>query len=139
MKNYYLEALANRWTDGNAAQITALVRDEEQPADAIKERLDGWESTEAQKNARNETYRAVNAIAYAAYGFAGVAYLRWVARGENCPYCRALNGKIVGYNSPFVGEGDFNPDGADAPLKLRHKHLHAPIHAGCDCQVIASR
>lgn len=135
----YLDAMSTRWADGNAAQITALVRDEAAPADAIKERLDGWESTEAAKNARRETFRAVNALAYAAYGFAGVAYLRWVARGENCPYCRALNGRIVGYNAPFVGEGDFSPDGADAPLQVRRPSKHPPIHDGCDCQIVASR
>lgn len=136
----YVGAMANRWADSNAQQIRALVRDEEdQAAEAIKERLNSWEATEAEKNARRETYRAVNALAYAVYGVAGVAALRWVARGENCPYCRSLNGKIVGYNSPFVGEGDYQPDGADAPLLIRRRTKHAPLHDGCDCQVIASR
>lgn len=140
----YLEAMANRWAAGNAAQLRAIVGEgavagAEEIAAAVQERLAGWEETEAQKNARRETYRGVNAFAYALYGESGVSYLRWVATGENCPYCNALNGKIVGMNQSFVGAGDFKPLGAAGPLRIRNQRKHAPLHAGCDCMVIASR
>jgi YD repeat-containing protein len=79
-----------------------------------------------------------------AYMAAGVTRVRWVAMGKSCPYCRKLNGKVVGINSPFLQKGiAFEADGVDEqrgkkpPLVPSHDVKHPPAHQGCDCHLVA--
>jgi hypothetical protein len=67
-----------------------------------------------------------------------VQYIRWVAFGESCPYCSALDGQVVGINRFFLEAGDFQPEGADRPLTVSSNVGHAPAHAGCDCMTVAT-
>lgn len=135
----YLEALGIRWAASSSNQLKQIIRDAQagEMVDELSTRLDKWNDEEAVREARRESVRSVNAFAYAAYGLASVTALRWVARGENCPYCKAMNGRIVGYDRSFMDAGEFAPDGAVAML-IRRPIKHAPLHDGCDCQVIAA-
>lgn len=140
----YAAALAGRESDSSFQQLRALLQEalanEEagDPAELIDERLDGWAEIRAAGLARDESNRAGNAFAWAYYLAAGVELMRWVAVGDSCPYCRSLDGKVIGVRETFLSkEVDFQPDGADRPLKRRYDIRHGPLHDGCDCTVVA--
>jgi len=61
--------------------------------------------------------------------------IRSVAFGSNCPYCSHLNGKVIGIDETFLEPGQFQPEGAEAPLKISHRMSHPPYHGGCDCGI----
>ena len=137
----YVETLGVRMSASSAGQIRKIVRDanadNDDPAPRIEERLDDWEEKNAAKIARRESFRATNAFVWAAFGALGVQFLRWVASGDNCPYCDDLNGKVAGIAQAFLEAGEFQPDGADGPLKIRNTVRHPPVHDGCDCMIVA--
>jgi len=81
--------------------------------------------------------RASNAVAKATYIENGVTKLRWVTLGANCPYCSRLNGKVVGINSDFVGAGEAVEADDVEPMYVYNRVGHAPLHEGCDCQIMA--
>ena len=123
-----LDALDRALADGNLDVLTE-----------IEAELAGWEEARSQDIAMWESVRFGNAVSRAAYVFAGIQQLRWVAFGESCPYCSNLNGKIVGVNDLFIPAGtDFQPKGAGRPLNVKHNVGHAPAHRGCDCMIAAA-
>lgn len=88
--------------------------------------------------AAEETIRFNNALALALYVGLGVGWVVWRAIGKSCPYCKKLNGRRVRARIPFLSGGEsFHPEGADRPLKVTRKILHAPAHKGCDCMITA--
>lgn len=141
----YLAGLGTRQIGESIGQLRALLDEAllagEPPEDRLNERLDAWEDSRAERLAHDESNQAGNAFARQFYLLAGVIRLRWVNRGsENCPYCRALDGAIVGIQELFLTKDtDFQPDGADRPLNRRTNVGHPPLHKGCDCQVVADR
>lgn len=140
----YVEALAARQIGESHLQLKALLNEalqaNEDPAEVIEARLDEWEEKRPQAIARKESFGASNAFAKAFYLGAGITHLRWVASGENCPYCRDLDGKVVGIQANFLNKDtDFQPDGAGRPLSTRVNIGHPPLHDGCDCNVVAER
>ena len=141
----YLEALAARQVGSSFGQLRALLEEalenDQDPEPALIERLDAWEESRAAQVARDEASQAGNAFARQFYLLAGVMTLHWVNRGsENCPYCRDLNGRVVGIQEFFLkSEVDFQPEGADRPLSSRSNVRHPPLHKGCDCQIVAGR
>jgi HK97 family phage portal protein len=136
----YVNTLGLRWTLSSEGQLIELSEQTEAAAlaDVVDERLASWDETQPEKVGRREATRAVNALAWTAYGIYGVTKLLWRTSGrESCPYCDSLNGKVVGIDAPFVEAGDFLPDGAEAPLLVRRNTFHPPVHDGCDCIVLA--
>jgi hypothetical protein len=136
----YLLIYSKRHISSSSGQLRKLMDewDVQDLAEALKDRLEEWGEKRADKIAENETVRANNAIAREVFIVAGIARLKWVAIGsETCPYCRALDGKVVGIQSAFVDEGDFKPSG-QVPMKIRGPHFHPPLHGGCDCAVVAA-
>lgn len=138
----YIEAMAQRhatWSQNRIRELLEGAR--EDGADwyeALKAEFDDWRETRPARVARQESVRFNNALAVGLYVVANVA-LRWRAFGESCPYCRALNGRVVGNKGFFLGEGEeFQPEGAERPLKVGTMIRHAPAHDGCDCMVLAS-
>lgn len=121
------------------ARLEQALAEGEDPEAAIVEKMGEIEATRPASVARWESVQAGNAFARSMYAVAGVLALRWVATGDNCPYCRSLNGRVVGIREFFLqAEEDFQPDGADRPLKRGSRIGHPPLHDGCDCQVVAS-
>lgn len=141
----YVEALAARQAGESHLQLRALLdktlqEGEDDPAEVLEARLDEWEEKRADKVAREESRSALHAMVLAFYVLAGVVRYRWVASGENCPYCRALDGKIVGIQEVFVAKDeDFEPEGAERPIRKRHHVKYPPLHGGCDCTIRAER
>jgi HK97 family phage portal protein len=106
---------------------------------ALEELLGEWEESRAEHIANIETVRSNNAFAVGAFVAGGVTVLKWRAFGENCPYCNKLNGRTVGVQEAFLpADADFEPDGADRPLRPKFDVRHPPAHDGCDCMVIAA-
>jgi hypothetical protein len=138
----YVETLGVRWSASSRGQLEAILRDAATQAEGeagIYERLDGWEETEAEKVGRRESTRSVNALAKAAYLLGGVETLRWVADGESCPYCQALNGMVISIRRPFVpGGSEFEPQGSPSAMLIRRAVGHPPLHDGCNCSIVAS-
>jgi len=138
-----MAAFSTRHISSSEGQLAALINDtvlEDLPA-AIEQRLSEWDATRAAKIASREPIQQESAVSRWVWLAAGVTLLQWQRRGnKSCPFCTALNGKIVGINEPFVEAGDFTPEGHEAsPLKVRGPKLHAPIHQGCVCVITPVR
>lgn len=138
----YRQRLGERWAGRSLAQLRhALEPRADAPAPelpAAEDVLDRWDETRAHVVANEEHVRFGNAIAVALYGAWLIKLLRWHSFGDSCPYCRALNGRVVGIDQWFLEAGqEFTPDGALAALVPGHNVRHAPAHGGCDCAVFA--
>jgi len=116
--------------------ILAEVEDEEAAAEAILERMDGWDENRAIKTGRDQAFEAGNALAKFGYAALGVRYLVW--SGGDCPLCQSLNGRRVGIDSYFLKEGDsLNAGDGVAPFPAVRNIGHPPLHGGCDCVIVA--
>lgn len=136
----YVRALGLRWSLSSKGQLLQLADETpaDELADTLDERLLDWQETTPDKAGRREAGQGVNALAWVAYGAFAVSKLVWHTSGkETCPYCSSLEGVVVGIDEPFLNAGDFQPKGADAPLKIRRNTFHPPVHDGCDCVVLA--
>lgn len=141
--NQYASALGVNESSSSQLQLQALLDDElkagRDPAEAIEQRLNEWEEKRPKKTSLAETFGALGAFSWALYRASGVTRYRWVAHGENCPYCNSLNGKIIGIDQTFLGKDtELQPEGAK-PISIRHDVRHGPLHGGCDCTVVAER
>lgn len=135
----YVDTLSLRWTTSSLGQLRQLLAETpaEGLADAIAKRTEEWSERRADKVEKNESYRTGNAFTRFALIGAGVTLLRWVTVSDNCPFCRQMNGKVVGVSENFLDAGDgIDGEGKDGPLKIRGNHTHPPIHAGCDCMIV---
>jgi len=102
---------------------------------AVEARITGRREEMAAGWSRDMGTTVVNALAVAVWTAVGVQLLRWVSFNENCPYCEALNGRVVGVNEWFVPQGgEVAPEGLP-PLRPHRNTRHAPLHDGCDCMV----
>ena len=138
----YVQAYASRHASRNLARVQrTLSQAEEDGADlveAISADFESWPDERAESFARNETIRAGAAYAVALWAAVGVIYKRWVAYGDSCPYCTALNGQVVGIQRYFLDANvSFSPEGVDVSFTPSTNIGHAPAHQGCDCSVVA--
>lgn len=135
----YLENLAQVYTVGGERQLRALLaeaEDDEAAADAILERMDGWDENRAVKTGRDQAFEAGNALAKFGYAALSVRYLVWA--GGDCPLCQNLNGVRVGIDEMFVRVGDsVDPGDGVAPYPAVRDIGHPPLHGGCDCVIVA--
>lgn len=137
----YITNFVTRYAGSSLNQLLKIIQEnpnEDELLAAIEQRLNEWQEKRPEKVANQEVNQANNAVALAVYGMGGVLVKRWVTVGKNCPYCRHMNGKVVGLDSPYLREGEeIHPEGADAPLKASYTIKHPPIHRGCDCVIVA--
>lgn len=139
----YFDGYVQRHAASSKAQmrdvVTEATQNGEEPLEAVEQRLSEWEEKRADKIAQRETVQAGNAVSVATYLSAGVLFKRWVAIGDTCPYCRRLDGKIVGIGGFYLQAGEeYHPEGAEAPLVPSVNVGHPPLHRGCDCMVVAA-
>lgn len=103
--------------------------------EALEEALDEMDADAPARTAQTEGTRFNNALAKMAYGALGVTALRWVSFGDNCPWCDSLDGRVIGIEQVWVGNGDaVEVDGAE-PLRPGSDIGHPPLHKGCDCMI----
>jgi HK97 family phage portal protein len=138
----YAQALATRQAGSSHLQLQAILDEKlqagEDPEPALRERLDEWEEKRANKITRAEVTGALGAFSQAYYVLVGVKRKTWVAMGDSCPYCQALNGRTVEIEKFFIEKDtDFQPDGVERPISIRYNVGHAPAHGGCDCMIMA--
>lgn len=138
----YVDAYVSRHTGTSIGEVRDLVREaelaNEDPAPAFDQRMNDWEERRPGIIAQWESFRSNNAIAKLIYVAAGIVRLRWRAFGESCPYCSKLNGKVVGIKENFLASGvDYQPEGAERPLRPSTNIGHPPAHGGCDCMITA--
>lgn len=138
-----LEALAVRHVAASSGQLAALIRDTdpEQLLEVIEQRLTEWEETRPAKIAEREVVQQESSVSRFVWAAIGITKLQWVRRGSaSCPFCRELDGKVVGIELPFVEHGDYQPEGyQNSPWKIRGPKMHAPIHQGCRCVIVPVR
>ena len=132
-----VEGEGHGYAGNHRRQLEALVRDAESEELArveVEMRMLSWEETEADKRARELAFKAGNAVLMTTFAALGIIYHIWSARGDACPYCRALDGKRVAIGEDFVSAGDEveGGDGAE-PMRVSGRRTHAPLHGGCDC------
>lgn len=139
----FREYFVGRHVDSSRGQLRSIVLEAQQagkePADAIEARLSEWEQKRPGKIAMRESLRAESAFARSIFALSGIAKIRSVYYGKNCPYCRALHGRVIGISEFFLTKGEFQPEGADRPLIVTGNRSHPPYHDGCDCGIEASR
>lgn len=138
----YLDNMGSSHAAASRRQLEALLAEaqaaQNDPAQLIDERLDGWADSRPDQMASQHALEFGNAMAVAAYGALGVLYLRWVTNSDACPFCRSLNGKIAGIAGFFVQAGTMLDGGAEGQMLVRRNTRHGPLHEGCQCTVVAS-
>jgi hypothetical protein len=154
----YSDAFSRRFTGSLADRVQKTVDDARQDGADVVEAVAGflavWLEQRSQELAAEESVRLGDATAYETYRQTGVTQLRWHASGSSCPYCSALNGRVVGIEHHFLAQGEpFKPEApssgraswaaveARAALEALIPSTnvrHAPAHRGCDCMVVAA-
>lgn len=118
-------------------QLRAVLEEADDPAAAVTEQLEEWVEQRPERTARWETNQLSNAAARETWREAGVTNLRWVAVGDNCPYCTKQDGKVVAIVEPFMADGDvITDDSSDEQLVAKRNTYTPPMHPGCDCQIV---
>jgi hypothetical protein len=138
----FITALAESYVDrhlgSSRAQLQEVLKDDESLA-ALQARFDEWEEKRPTKVAKNELVRSANAAQVEQMRSRGVTRKVWVASGGSCPYCTGLDGRVVGIEETFFGEGDeYAPEGAESPMTFSSSIGHPPVHQGCDCSISES-
>lgn len=139
----FIDTFAGAWVARSQRQIDALLdqaqTDGTDPAALVSERLDGWDETRPGKEADRLSFEALNAFVIKGYVLAGVTRIMWAARGDSCPFCRKLSGKVAGIHEHFIKAGDSVTGGeGDEPMLVRGNTRHGPLHQGCDCVTVAA-
>ena len=136
----WLGSFAHRHATKQEAKVRELLAANTETLLAdLEAQLELWrDEARAQSIAQDETVRGGNAMAVTMYAILGRQFIRWMALGKSCPYCRNLNGRVVAITETFIPAGtSFQPDGADAPLVTTVNIGHPPAHPSCDCQAVA--
>lgn len=139
----YLSTRLNTLFEQHRGELTELLDRAPEQGTSETEAVEAWaqekRDSEAGQIAQVEATRAGNAVAKTVYAAAGIMALRWVTFGDSCPYCRALNGRRIPITGVFLpADTDFQPEGADAPLRTHVPVGHPPAHPGCDCMIVPS-
>jgi HK97 family phage portal protein len=134
----YIATYAIRHAARQRARALELL-EEQELLDAIEREMELWrDESRASGFAIEEATRLNNAVAIMMFTAAGIIYKRWLAFGDSCPYCTALNGQVVRVEFNFLEEGQsFMPPGALEALAVKRAVGHPPAHAGCDCMIVA--
>ncbi len=93
-------------------------------ADAILAHLKNWQDTKPVGEGDYEVRQAANFFAREAYRAAGCKAIRWVYHEADPEECRALDGKTVAIDEPFIAE------------PLRH---HPPRTGDCHCGIVGEK
>lgn len=132
----YIKKFSTRYGVRSRAKIRRVV-DEEDYRDSIEALLEDWAGQRADHLQREELTRQRSAFTKAAYATAGIAKLRWVTNGKNCPFCDMLEGRVVGISEVFAESGSSLLPEGQAPMTFSSDVGHAPAHDGCDCDIVA--
>lgn len=131
----YIEQYAARHIGKSKKQIHSAIEEGDEST-AVDDMLTDWRDERPAEEAHNESVRFGNAVAKTTWIALSVRTLIWDARGDACPYCRGLDGKVVAIDKNFLEAGEsYQPAGADSPLVSTNAVGHGPAHRGCNCTV----
>ncbi|HET6456946.1 MAG TPA: phage portal protein, partial [Armatimonadota bacterium] len=130
-KGGYRETFVLRHVRHSQGSLSGAVTDAEDPEAAAEAVLEDWQDIRPERLRIHESIRAESAFARNVFVLAGVTKLMSVSYGKSCPYCLALDGKVIEIQGAFLDPGDFQPDGADRPLTITSIRRHPPYHDGC--------
>ena len=139
----YINNFATAHSNRGKNQIEKLIAEaegtENNPIDLIEERLKNWEEKTPGKIGMRETVQLTSAVSYFLYKSSGVTKLRWVNTGsKTCPFCEQLNGRVVGIDQMFIPANSELVADDGSGMKISGPKMHAPIHEGCQCQIVVS-
>lgn len=146
----YSTNMATRYVLSSEGQLSSVIRkaqveqsggsdaEKEAVAAAVLLRAAEWDKKRASKVARREAAQANGAVSVNAYDEAGIAEVVWVTVGENCPLCKAMDGRTVATGSDFLAKGSTLEAEGSSPLTSRRGVAHPPLHPpSCDCMIAA--
>lgn len=140
----YARIYGTQEANSSLNQIRALLQDEpvmDEAQAVVEQRVGEWEEKRADKSALRESVNLGSAVTLLAFRHVGVTRKVWRTTGTStCPLCRAMDGRTVGIDQPFVDKGDeVTPDDEETtPLRVKRFVGHPQLHGGCDCAVVAS-
>lgn len=136
----FIENTTTKYVLSSRGQLKSVARiaeeSEENPIDAIMQRIADWEEKRPDKVAGIETVAGMAGLAAFVYFSSGFR-TEWVTVGKSCPYCDSLNGMIISQGDNFLSAGTvLEPAGAtNGPMTITRNISHPPAHSGCDCSV----
>lgn len=90
--------------------------------------------------ARTEVIRASNFAAIEGYRQSGVVKAKeWLVTPDDrlCPYCAAMEGKVIELEENFFDKDDEFQGNAETPMKMDYGDIMAPpLHPNCRCTLI---
>jgi SPP1 gp7 family putative phage head morphogenesis protein len=93
----------------------------------------------AEMIARTELTRAHARGRDVQYKQMGAVRKVWYAGIDACPFCRAIDGTVIGIDEKFFGTGEqliVEHEGRDINLLLDYEDVrHPPLHPHCNCEV----
>jgi HK97 family phage portal protein len=108
----------------------------EAPAAAARAAFGIWRDERPARVAHKETVFESRAATKEAYRRSGYTRLRWRSRGETCPFCKGMDGKVVAIEGgSFASADEEIVYEGRKPLKPRSNITHPPLHRGCDCEI----
>ncbi len=131
------EAFLNRFIENFGLRYSIRSKQELRSRETVEDmaaQTEHWKDVRGDQMSQ-ERILVESAISRTVWRAVGVTKIRSVARGESCPYCNDLNGKVIGVEESFLQPGQFKPDGAEAPLRVSSIKNHPPFHDGCDCGI----
>lgn len=136
-----LERWTRRYVESHVAYRSAsavgqlrkvLDGDPDDPAGAVRGRLDEWVEKRPKRTATWESIQLSEGTAREVWRESGVRRMRWEASPGLCEACQSLDGVVVAIEQPFVksggSQGQIEEAGRDT--------LHPPLHPGCDCSIV---
>jgi HK97 family phage portal protein len=94
-------------------------------------------SKHAELIARTEVNSAMNAGASDSWQEAGIEKQEWLASGDACEFCLALNGKVVEIGEPFAKLGTSVKGVNGGSYAVTYKNIMYPtLHPNCTCAVV---
>ncbi|OQY32037.1 MAG: phage portal protein [Spirochaetaceae bacterium 4572_59] len=131
------EAFINRFVESFGLRYSIRSKQEIKKRETVEEmnaQTDRWKEVRPEQVSQARIL-VESAVARTVWRSVGVTKIQSVSKGGCCAYCDALDGKVIGIEENFLEPGQFQPDGADAPLKVSSIKSHPPYHDGCVCGI----
>lgn len=145
LENYtkrYVKAFISRHAADSRSRVDKAIKRAGEKSipvfEEVNSEIDGWEETRPAEIGQAESVRQNGAVVTKIFELAGVLKMVWIAYGDSCPYCKSLNGRVVGINQMFLNAGEAFGGDSEAgitPLTVQQSKRHPPAHGGCDCMV----
>jgi hypothetical protein len=138
----YAEAFNKRYITTSQSRLEEVVanaiENDIDPYGVVESKFNEWEAERPQVVANKETIKIAGAISLFTYTAAGIQRIIWINTGsKSCPFCEALDGKVVGSQQPYMTkDGSMEAEGK-SPLTFSTDIFHPPLHGGCVCMISA--